>query len=103
MQFNGYRSGLNEFLERQDLGFSETNNEIFETFLYGAYAHYNERKEEKLKEWEKKGREFFLRRKMMFLTIAGTFWWTIDSIYPLVKSLLDGLPLERENARSTRS
>ncbi len=87
--FNAHRLGLNSFLDEMKLPRSgETNREIFETFLWGRYAHRDNAEATALyQEWER-DQVRFVELKGYFLLITATFFSHLRSLLPGVKQLL---------------
>ncbi|MEY2480913.1 MAG: hypothetical protein QOI04_1840 [Verrucomicrobiota bacterium] len=87
--FNAYRLGLNSFFDQTSLPNSgETNREIFETFLWGKYAHRdNPEAVARYKDWEG-NRTKFVEFKGTFLLITATFFSHLQSLLPFVNELL---------------
>lgn len=87
--FNAYYLGLNSFLDEIKLPTSgETNREIFETFLWGRYAHRdNANATARYREWER-DKIRFVEFKGYFLLITATFFSHLRSLLPCVRQLL---------------
>ncbi len=87
MNFNGYRSGWNTLRDVQAPELPHTMGEIFDTFLYGHYAHRNEAKERVYQEW-KQDRDGFVVRQTIFVIALGNFFWTVRGMRDCVRELL---------------
>jgi len=87
-EFNAYRSGLNQFLDKRHDELPETYRELFETFLYGHYAHLNDQKEVVYQEWLKDELSF-LKRKQLFVLILSVLFSHVRDIHVTVRKFLD--------------
>lgn len=88
--FNAHHLGLNSCLDEMKLPDSgESNREIFETFLWGRYAHRdNPKATARYREWER-NKVRFVEFKGYFLLITATFFSHLRSLVPSVRQLLE--------------
>jgi hypothetical protein len=87
MYFNANRMGLNHFLRMTVSKPPHTNREIFETFLYGHYAHRDEKWAAAYKRWKENPADFVRLQAIFVLIISGMFGHARE-LHKLVKQLL---------------
>jgi len=87
MHFNAYREGLKDFLAMTASNPPHTNKQIFETFLYGHYAHRDQKWEAIYQEWEKNRAEF-VPLQAIFLLVVSTMFGHARELRQVVQQLL---------------